>query len=89
MYGKTMDYVSIEKLKWRSRRSMLELDLYFERFINTGELVKLNEAELLSYQYLLTLEDGDLLTLFQWKKELADPALQEIVIFVPPLRVFN
>ena len=79
MYGKTMDYVSIEKLKWRSRRSMLELDLYFERFINTGELAKLNEAELLAYQYLLTLEDGDLLTLFQWKKELADPALQEIV----------
>ncbi len=79
MYGKTMDYVSIEKLKWRSRRSMLELDLYFERFINTGELAKLNEVELLAYQYLLTLEDGDLLTLFQWKKELADPALQEIV----------
>ena len=79
MYGKTMDYVSIEKLKWRSRRSMLELDLYFERFINTGELAKLNEAELLAYQYLLTLEDGDLLTLFQWKKELADPVLQEIV----------
>ena len=45
MYGKTMDYVSIEKLKWRSRRSMLELDLYFERFINTGELAKLNEAD--------------------------------------------
>lgn len=74
-----MDYVSTEKLKWRSRRSMLELDLYFERFINTGEFAKLNEAELLAYQHLLTLEDSDLLVLFQWKQELADPKLQAVV----------
>ena len=74
-----MDYVSTEKLKWRSRRSMLELDLYFERFINTGEFAKLNEVELLAYQHLLTLEDSDLLVLFQWKQELADPELQAVV----------
>lgn len=74
-----MDYVSIEKMKWRSRRSMLELDLYFERFILTGNFGLLTTSELLSYQYLLTLEDNDLLLLFQGKEILADPALQQLI----------
>lgn len=74
-----MDYVAIEKLKWRSRRSMLELDLFFERFIDGDGLSKLNEDELLAYQHLITLDDSDLLLLFQGKQELADAQLQEIV----------
>ncbi len=74
-----MDYVAVEKLKWRSRRSMLELDLYFERFINDGNFAKLNEMELLAYQHLITLDDADLLLLFQGKEELADPELQNLV----------
>lgn len=74
-----MDYVSVEKLKWRSRRSMLELDLYFSRFIQDGEFARLNEQELLAYQELLTLDDGDLLILFQGKNELTDTQLQAVV----------
>lgn len=74
-----MDYVSVEKLKWRSRRSMLELDLYFSRFIQDGEFARLNEQELLAYQELLTLDDGDLLILFQGKNELTDTKLQAVV----------
>jgi succinate dehydrogenase flavin-adding protein (antitoxin of CptAB toxin-antitoxin module) len=74
-----MDYVAVEKLKWRSRRSMLELDLYFERFIGGGGFAKLGEAELLAYQHLITLDDADLLLLFQGKEELADPQLQDLV----------
>lgn len=74
-----MDYVEIEKLKWRSRRSMLELDLYFERFILGGSFSKLTEQELVDYQYLLTLDDGDLLLLFQGKEVLADAQMQMLV----------
>ena len=74
-----MDYVEIEKLKWRSRRSMLELDLYFERFILGGVFSKLTEQELVDYQYLLTLDDGDLLLLFQGKEVLADAQMQMLV----------
>ncbi|MEN9946886.1 MAG: citrate (Si)-synthase [Pseudomonadota bacterium] len=74
-----MNYVEIEKMKWRSRRSMLELDLYFERFIQNGEFAHLTEAELLTYQELLTLEDGDLLLLFQGKQQLTDLQLQNLV----------
>ena len=74
-----MDYVSIEKMKWHSRRSMLELDLYFERFISSGKFASLTDSELLAYQYLLTLEDNDLLLLFQGKEVLADPKLQLLI----------
>ncbi len=74
-----MDYVAIEKLKWRSRRSMLELDLFFERFIQSGAFTQLNESELLAYQHLISLDDNDLLVLFQGKQELADKKLQTVI----------
>lgn len=74
-----MDYIAVEKLKWRSRRSMLELDLYFNRFIVGGEFAKLSEEQLYLYEELLTLDDGDLLLLFQGKQEFDDIKLQELV----------
>lgn len=74
-----MDYVSVEKLKWRSRRSMLELDLYFDRFINGGQFANLDDDELLRYQHLITFDDGDLLLLFQGKEQLEDQSLQALV----------
>ncbi|RTL01403.1 MAG: succinate dehydrogenase assembly factor 2 family protein [Proteobacteria bacterium] len=74
-----MDYVAVEKLKWRSRRSMLELDLYFDRFIQCGDFALLNEDELKLYQMLLELDDGDLLLLFQGKQQLADEHAQQLV----------
>lgn len=75
----TMNYVEVEKLKWRSRRSMLELDLYFSRFINEGYFAKLNQEELGCYKHLLTLDDSDLLLLFQGREVLADTKLQDLV----------
>lgn len=74
-----MDYVAVEKLKWRSRRSMLELDLYFDRFIQSGDFALLDENELNLYQMLLELDDGDLLFLFQGKQQLADENAQQLV----------
>ena len=74
-----MEYAHKEKLKWRSRRSMLELDLFFSRFILTGKFGQLNEQELLSYQQLLEMDDGDLLGLFQGKLGHKDNDLQDLI----------
>lgn len=71
--------ISKDKLKWRSRRSMLELDLYFDQFIQNMGLDRLTENELFAYRELLDFDDGDLLLLFQGK-ELLDNRLQQNVI---------
>ena len=71
--------VTREKLKWRSRRSMLELDLFFERFILTGRFEQLSEEELNAYQQLLELDDGDLLLLFQGKYIHDDKLMQQVI----------
>ena len=75
-----MDYISREKLKWHSRRSILELDLYFDRFIKSDRFAQLSENELLCYQHILTLEDGDLMPLLQGKATLSNPEHQAIIL---------
>jgi succinate dehydrogenase flavin-adding protein (antitoxin of CptAB toxin-antitoxin module) len=82
-----MDYVSKEKLKWRSRRSMLELDLFFDRFILTGKFEQLSEKEFVAYQQLLELDDGDLLALFQGKDKLEDNDMQSLVCKIAQVNI--
>ena len=50
-----MDRLSRERLRWKCRRGLLELDLVFERFIPT-----LKEHEIPSFDALLDLPDNDL-----------------------------
>lgn len=71
--------INKEKLKWRSRRSMLELDLYFNRFIQDDGLNQLNDNELYAYRELLDLEDQDLVLLFQGIEKLDDKIAQVVV----------
>jgi antitoxin CptB len=53
---------ALERLKWRSRRGLLELDIVFERFwAREGE--RLTEPEGRSLERLLRLPDNDLLDL--------------------------
>ncbi len=59
-----MNHVQKQKLLWRSRRSILELDLYFNRFIESGLFDKLTSEELMLYKDILTYEDQYLLSLF-------------------------
>jgi len=70
-----MDSRRLERLKWRSRRGLLELDLVFERFWK-GEGRKLTEGDAATLEKLLALPDNDLLDLVMGKahadwKELA------------------
>ncbi|MBY0379837.1 MAG: succinate dehydrogenase assembly factor 2 [Burkholderiales bacterium] len=71
--------INIEQLKWRSRRSQLELDLFFDSYIQKGHLENLSEGGLTKYNDLLELEDGELLLLFQSKVKLNDGIMQTIV----------
>ncbi|MFT4174165.1 MAG: succinate dehydrogenase assembly factor 2 [Rhodocyclaceae bacterium] len=52
-------YVKREQIKWRSRRGLLELDLFFTRF-NAGQLDDMSEVELDDLLDLLTCDDHEL-----------------------------
>ena len=71
--------LAIGRLKWRSKRSQLELDLYFDRFIQEGQLDSLSDFELEAYGSLLDFEDGDLLLFFQKKITVDDENIQYII----------
>lgn len=69
----------LRRLKWRSRRSMLEVDLYLERFIFLRGLEKLTVDELSSYALLLELSDWDFLALLHGSKKCNDVIMQNVI----------
>jgi succinate dehydrogenase flavin-adding protein (antitoxin of CptAB toxin-antitoxin module) len=73
-----LDERSIERLKWRSRRGLLELDLVFERYWKRvgGEMAKEEAAAL---ERLLALPDNDLLDLVMGRAETPDASLRAMV----------
>ena len=73
-----MDY-SLGQLKWRSRRSILELDLYFDKFIKNGYLDKLNQNELDIYNNLLNMDDSDILLMIQGFLPIDDDIMQTLI----------
>jgi succinate dehydrogenase flavin-adding protein (antitoxin of CptAB toxin-antitoxin module) len=62
-----MNREAIERLRWRSRRGLLELDLVFERFW-AGPGRELDGAEAAALEKLLTLPDNDLLDLVMGRR---------------------
>ena len=69
-----MDDRELQRLKWRSRRGLLELDLVFERFwANAGNM------DLRAVERLLELPDNDLLDLVMGRTQSADERLREVV----------
>jgi len=69
---------SIERLKWRSRRGLLELDLVFERFW-AGPGMGMDESQAAALEKLLTLPDNDLLDLVMGRTEARDADLAELL----------
>jgi antitoxin CptB len=62
---------ALSKLRWRSRRGMLENDLFIERFFNKyAELLTVRQANGLNA--LMDLSDNQLLDLHLGRKPLAD-----------------
>lgn len=73
-----MDSRAVERLKWRSRRGLLELDLVFQRYWKvSGESMAQDEAAAL--ERLLRLPDNDLLDLVMGRAQAPDPASAALV----------
>jgi antitoxin CptB len=68
---------SLERLKWRSRRGLLELDLVFERYWARGNDPAPEEAAAL--ERLLAMADNDLLDLVMGRAETNDPGVRAVV----------
>ncbi len=73
-----MDERSLERLRWRSRRGLLELDLVFDRFWS-GPGRRMTERETAALERLLDLPDTELLELVMGRAESADESLRELV----------
>ncbi len=68
---------SMERLKWRSRRGLLELDIVFERFWRrTSEL---DDGDAAALQKLLGLPDNDLLDLVMGRADTNEKYLRPML----------
>ena len=68
----------LERLRWRSRRGLLELDIVLQRFW-AGAGRELGDAEVPAFARLLALPDNDLLDLVMGRARCADPSLEGLV----------
>jgi len=68
-----MNGPALERLKWRSRRGLLELDIVFERFWARG--AEMDEGDAAALERLLALPDNDLLDLVMGRAETNEPHL--------------
>jgi len=73
-----VDSRTIERLKWRSRRGLLELDLVFERFW-AGAGGRMSEGDAAALERLLALPDNDLLDLVMGRSESPESELRDMV----------
>ena len=72
------DARGIERLKWRSRRGLLELDLVFERFW-AGPGMEMDAAEAAALERLLLMPDNDLLDLVMGRRACAESELRGVL----------
>jgi antitoxin CptB len=68
---------ALERLKWRSRRGLLELDIVFERFWARG--AQMDEGEAAALERLLALPDNDLLDLVMGRAQTAESQLRPML----------
>jgi antitoxin CptB len=67
-----------ERIRWRSRRGLLEMDLILNRFLEQ-HLTHLTEGEIKSFDALLQLPDNDLLDLAMARKEPEDASVVSLL----------
>ena len=67
-----------DRLRWRCRRGLLELDLVLERFLNV-HFDQLTNAQKQALARLLDLPDNDLLDMAMGRAEVEDRDCAEIV----------
>lgn len=75
-----------EKLRWHSRRALLELDIVFTRFWTDVGGEALDEATAADMERLLAMEDHDLWELVSGRAGTDDPQLFELAARLRTLR---
>ncbi|HEX5613022.1 MAG TPA: succinate dehydrogenase assembly factor 2 [Burkholderiales bacterium] len=73
-----MDRIRRDRLKWKCRRGLLELDLVLGRFV-AQQAPALGAAELAALEELLDYPDNDLWDVITGRSERVDPRLRGIV----------
>ena len=69
---------SLERIRWRARRGLLENDILLGRFLD-AELTKLSQDELKLLDELLRMQDNDLLDVLMGRIAVANPQLTPLV----------
>jgi antitoxin CptB len=73
-----LDATRLSRLRWRSRRGLLENDLILARFLDArGE--RMTEGEAVAFERLLDLADGELWDLLSGRAETDDVTLQPLL----------
>ena len=73
-----VDAREIERLRWRSRRGLLELDLLFERFWKTAA-TQLKDDEHANLVRLLAMPDNDVLDMVMGRTPCPDPGIESVI----------
>lgn len=73
-----MNELELNRLRWRSRRGLLELDLLLLPFFDE-EFHSLDDATQQTYVRLLEEEDPDLLSWFSRKSNSEDPQIDALI----------
>ena len=76
-----LDERALSKLRWRSRRGLLENDLFIQKFFEQHE-PHLTVGHARGLYQLMDLSDNDLLDLFLERKQLPDKPLTEEAVEV-------
>lgn len=68
----------LDRIRWRCRRGMLELDIVLQGFVDK-HYMQLDEIELKHFDTLLSLPDNDLWDMITSKKKVEDTKLQPVL----------
>ena len=68
----------LDRIRWRCRRGMLELDIVLQGFVDK-HYMQLNKTELQHFDTLLSLSDNDLWDTITSKKKVEDIELQPVL----------
>lgn len=69
---------NLERIRWRTRRGLLELDILLQRFVEQG-YGQLNQTEQTVFEELLDLPDNTLLDLMLGNAPAASPQHQALL----------
>jgi antitoxin CptB len=68
----------MNRLRWKCRRGMLELDLLLNRFLDVG-YTELNQSSQENFKLLLEYQDTELLALLMGQTTASDRAIADVI----------